>query len=163
MAYVSRILLGAFAEVGITALVDEATGYQKEKDEYQKILERYIAKELQPWLKVFGEDYYYQIYRLKGWDWNRFAVDRKNHPFAVGNITNRIVYEKLHLASRDKYHPLAYVLLLGLSLTPVFNVPDHIPDVSKMVPTEALKSPSDLSLNSRICVRLGTCFGHRGV
>src|SRR3989344_1888923 len=47
----SRILLGAFAEVGITALVDEATGYQKDKDEYQKILARYIATELQPWLK----------------------------------------------------------------------------------------------------------------
>lgn len=59
----SRILLGAAAEVGINALIDEATGYQKEKDEYQKILARYIAKELQPW--------------------------------AVANITNRIVYEKL--------------------------------------------------------------------
>lgn len=91
----SRILLGAFAEVGITALVDEATGYQKDKDEYQKILARYIATELQPWLKAFGEDYYHQIYRLKGWDWNRYAVDRKNHPWAVANITNRIVYEKL--------------------------------------------------------------------
>jgi hypothetical protein len=89
------VLLSAFATVGITALIDEATGFQKEKDEYQKILEKYIAKELQPWIKMFGEDYYYQIYRLKGWDWNRFAVDRKNHPWAVGNITNRIVYEKL--------------------------------------------------------------------
>ncbi len=91
----SRILLGAFAEVGITALIDEATGFQKDKDEYQKILARYIATELQPWLKAFGEDYYYQIYRLKGWDWNRYTVDRKNHPWAVANITNRIVYEKL--------------------------------------------------------------------
>lgn len=91
----SRILLGAFAEVGITALIDEATGFQKEKDEYQKILAKYIANELQPWLKTFGEDYYYQIYRLKGWDWNKYAVDRKNHPWAVANITNRIVYEKL--------------------------------------------------------------------
>jgi len=26
----SRILLGAFAEIGITALIDEATGYQKD-------------------------------------------------------------------------------------------------------------------------------------
>lgn len=91
----SRILLGAFAEVGITALIDEATGYQKDKDEYQKLLARYIAKELQPWLKVFGDDYYSQIYRLKGWQWERYATDRKNHPWAVANITNRIVYEKL--------------------------------------------------------------------
>lgn len=91
----AHILLSAFAKVGITALVDEATGYQKEKDEYQKLLEQYIATELQPWIKTFGEDYYFQIYRLKGWDWNRFYVDRKNHPWAVANITNRIVYEKL--------------------------------------------------------------------
>lgn len=91
----AHILLSAFAKLGITALVDEATGFQKEKDEYQKLVERYIATELQPWIKTFGDDYYYQLYRLKGWDWNRFFVDRKNHPWAVANITNRIVYEKL--------------------------------------------------------------------
>ena len=91
----AHILLSAFATVGITALIDEATGFQKEIDEYQKIFAKYIAKELQPWIKMFDNDYYYQIYRLKGWDWDRFAVDRKNHPWAVGTITNRIVYEKL--------------------------------------------------------------------
>jgi hypothetical protein len=102
------VLLSAFATVGITALIDEATGFQKEKDEYQKILEKYIAKELQPWIKMFGDDYYHAIYRLKGWDWDRFAVDRKNHPWAVANITNRIVYEKLPqgvLAELDKLEP----------------------------------------------------------
>lgn len=91
----AEILLGGLAEVGIIALVDEVTGYQKKKDEYQEILSKYIAKELQQWIKTFGEDYYYQIYRLKGWDWNRFAVDKKNHPWAVANITNRVIYEKL--------------------------------------------------------------------
>ena len=89
------ILLSAFAKVGITALIDEATGFQKEKDEYLEIVKKYIAKELQPWIKRFGDDYYQEIYRLKGWDWTRFAVDKKNHPWAVSNITNRIVYEKL--------------------------------------------------------------------
>jgi hypothetical protein len=91
----AEILLGGFAEIGIIALVDEVTGYKKKKDEYQEILAKYVAKELQQWIKAFGEDYYYQIYRLKGWDWNRFAVDKKNHPWAVAHITNRIVYEKL--------------------------------------------------------------------
>ncbi|MBU6320919.1 MAG: hypothetical protein KGI78_02100 [Patescibacteria group bacterium] len=91
----SRILLGAFATVGINALIDEATGYQKERDEYERLMARYIAKELQSWLKAFGEDYYYQIYRLKGWSWERYTKDKKNHPWAVANITNRIVYEKL--------------------------------------------------------------------
>ena len=95
VAKTAHVLLSAFADVGITALVDEATGFQKEKDEYSRILEKYIAKELQQWIKTFGEDYYFQIYRLKGLDWDRFATDKKNHPWMVANITNRIVYEKL--------------------------------------------------------------------
>lgn len=39
-----------FARVGITALVDEATGYQydREKNELQKILKAYIAEDLLP-------------------------------------------------------------------------------------------------------------------
>ena len=102
----AHLLLSAFATVGITALIDEATGFQKEKDEYQKILAKYIAEELQPWLKIFGEDYYHAIYRLKGWNWDRFYVDRKNHPWAVANITNRIVYEKLPTGVLEKLQEL---------------------------------------------------------
>lgn len=89
------VMLSAFAEVGITALIDEATGYAKDRLEYEAIIAKYVAPELQAWVKTFGEDFYYQIYRLKGWDWKRFVVDRKNHPWAVANITNRIIYEKL--------------------------------------------------------------------
>lgn len=51
----AHILLSAFADVGITALVDEATGFQKLKDEYTQIVEKYIAKELQNWIKTFGQ------------------------------------------------------------------------------------------------------------
>lgn len=98
----ARLLLGALAEVGITALIDEATGFQKLKDEYNQIIEKYIATELQNWIRTFGEDYYQQIYRLKGWDWNRFAIDKKNHPWSVANITNRIVYEKLPVGVLQK-------------------------------------------------------------
>jgi len=89
------ILLSAFAEVGITALIDEATGYTKDRQEYEAIVARYVAKEIQPWVKTFGEDYYYQIYRLKTWNWERFTVDKKNHPWSVAGITNRVIYEKL--------------------------------------------------------------------
>jgi len=99
-------LQSALAGVGITALIDEATGFQKLKDEYSAIVERYVAKELQPWIKTFGEDYYQQIYRLKGWDWNRFAVDKKNHPWAVANYTNRIIYEKLPKGILDELNRL---------------------------------------------------------
>ena len=48
----AEILLRGFARVGIIALVDEATGYQRDraKDALAKILEAFIAKELQPWV-----------------------------------------------------------------------------------------------------------------
>ena len=50
-----RILLRGFATVGIIALIDEATGYQydRDRDELNKILEAYISKELMPWTRSF--------------------------------------------------------------------------------------------------------------
>ena len=49
----AEILMRSLAKVGIVALVDEATGYQydREHDELQKILKAYISEELLPWKK----------------------------------------------------------------------------------------------------------------
>lgn len=88
-------LLSAFANIGIIALIDEATGYQKQKDAYQKLLEQFIAPEIRPWIKTFDDDYYKQLYRLLGWDWDAFRGTKKNHPSYVGKVTNRLIYEKL--------------------------------------------------------------------
>ncbi len=89
-----EVLVRGFARVGIIALVDEATGYQKERERnaLQKILEQYIAPELLPWVKTFPDDYYEQLFRLKGWQYNPLSVKR---PGVVGRLTNKIVYEKL--------------------------------------------------------------------
>jgi hypothetical protein len=89
------LLMRGFAHVGIIALVDEATGYQKKKDEYQKVLAEWIAPQLRPWLHTFDDEYYRQIYRLNGWEWDEFHSRKKQHPQVVGHFTNRIVYEKL--------------------------------------------------------------------
>ena len=61
----------AFARVGITALVDEATGYQyeREHDELQKILKAYISEELLPWQKRFPDIFYKELFRLNGWNY----------------------------------------------------------------------------------------------
>ncbi|MFA4826884.1 MAG: P63C domain-containing protein [Candidatus Shapirobacteria bacterium] len=88
-------LLGAFAEIGITALIDEATGYQKAKNEYQKILELYIAKEMRPWIMTFDDSFYIELYRLLGWTWDAYKMKKKQHPLYIGKLTNRLVYEKL--------------------------------------------------------------------
>ena len=48
------ILLRSFAKIGIIALIDEATGYQeiRRKRALAKIIETYIAEDLQAWKKI---------------------------------------------------------------------------------------------------------------
>ena len=81
--------------IGITALVDEATGYQyeREKDELQKILKAYISEELLQWQKTFPEKYYQEIFRLNGWDFTLSSI--KKRPGVVGIWTNKLIYEQL--------------------------------------------------------------------
>lgn len=90
------ILMRGLAEVGIVALVDEATGYQKDraKDALAKILEAYVAKELQPWVKTFPADYYEQLFRLYNIP---FPPEGKPQwrPSFFGHITNDVVYARL--------------------------------------------------------------------
>src|SRR4051794_8117132 len=61
-----EILMRAFAKVGIIALVDEATGYQyeREKAELQAILKVFISEEILKWQETFQIDFYKQIFRL---------------------------------------------------------------------------------------------------
>ena len=88
------ILIRGFAQIGIIALVDEATGYQRDRaaDALAKILEAFIAKELQPWVKTFPSDYYEQLFRLRGLEYPTFTVKR---PQYFGVLTNDIVYKRL--------------------------------------------------------------------
>lgn len=91
-----EVLVRAFARVGIIALVDEATGYQKDraKDALAKILESFVAKELQPWVKTFPTEYYEQLFRLYGY---QFPPEGKPQwrPQFFGKITNNVVYERI--------------------------------------------------------------------
>lgn len=89
-----EVLMRGFARVGIIALVDEATGYQKDraKDELSKILEAFVAKELQPWVKTFSVDFYEQMFRLRGLP---FPGDGLKRPQYFGHLTNDVVYRRL--------------------------------------------------------------------
>jgi P63C domain len=80
MAKYAEMIIRSVAKVGIIALIDEATGYQKQKDEYQKTLAIYIAEEMRPWVKTFKDEYYEQLYKLLDWDWHKFIAGTKNHP-----------------------------------------------------------------------------------
>jgi hypothetical protein len=90
----AEILTRGFAHVGIIALVDEATGYQgvRPQDALQKYLELLVRKELAAWAKKFPDEFYENIYRLKGWVWPGMA---KNRYSVVGHYTNDLVFERL--------------------------------------------------------------------
>ena len=89
-----EILMRAFARVGIVALIDEATGYQdvRAKDALARILEKFIAKELQPWVRTFDEEFYMHMFNLRKLDYKK---DTPKRPQYFGNLTNDIVYRRL--------------------------------------------------------------------
>lgn len=64
----AEILIRGLAEVGVIALIDEATGYQRdrERDALAKILEAFVAKEIQPYITTFPPEYYEELFRLRG-------------------------------------------------------------------------------------------------
>jgi hypothetical protein len=90
------ILMRGLAHVGIIALVDEATGYQEVRDRIalQKILEKYITDEWAKWTRTFPEDFYKNLFRLKGLTYP-YDTQSKRKPSFVGHWTNDIVYSRL--------------------------------------------------------------------
>lgn len=88
-------LLCGFAQVGIAALIDEATGYQEVRDRraLQAILDRYLREELAAWAKRFPDDFYKEMFRLKGWTWR--TLEPAKGPRCVAYYTKDVVYERL--------------------------------------------------------------------
>jgi hypothetical protein len=95
IAHQCELVMRGLARVGIVALVDEATGYQKvrKRDALAKILEAYISKELLPWAQRFPLEFYEGIYRLHNWE--DLDPASRSKPGYVGKLTNALVYERL--------------------------------------------------------------------
>ena len=90
----AEMLLRGLAKTGIVALIDEVTGYEKVRPQnaLQAYLEMIVRKELVAWAKKFPDEFYENIYKLKGWIWpgmqkNRFSV--------VAHYTRDLVYERI--------------------------------------------------------------------
>jgi hypothetical protein len=94
-----ELLMRGFSRVGIIALVDEATGYQdlRTRNALADILEKFIAKELRPWMRTFEPDFYREMFRLRGWQYQPLSMKR---PGAAAHFTNDIVYDRLAPAVR---------------------------------------------------------------
>ena len=89
-----EMLARNFAKVGIIALVDEATGYQEVRDRLalQAILDKYLSQEKAKWAKTFPDEFYKEMFRLRGWAFDPRSVKR---PGVVGHLTNDIVYSRI--------------------------------------------------------------------
>jgi hypothetical protein len=94
LAVSASMLIRGLAHIGIVALVDEATGYQEVRDKraLEAILDRYLRKELAAWAKRFPDEFYKEMFRLRGWNW---PVPNARRPGIVGTYTNDLVYERL--------------------------------------------------------------------
>ena len=101
MARQAQIILNALASVGIIALVDEATGYQTERDPeaLRLLIQAYIEREKREWEKEFPDDFYITLNRVYGSDTHVERVGGGsiviNKPQHFGNFTNKYVYGPL--------------------------------------------------------------------
>jgi hypothetical protein len=101
----AEILVRGLARVGIIALVDEATGYQeiRAKNALAQILEAFVAKELQAYVRTFPDDFYRELFRLRELDYPTGTVQR---PQYFGKLTNNIVYDRLAPGVLDELRKL---------------------------------------------------------
>lgn len=90
----AEIIVISLAKLGITALIDEATGYQEVRDRraLQALLDKYLRQEHASWAKRFPDDFYKEMFRLRGWS---YPTPGGARPGVVGIYTNDLVYERL--------------------------------------------------------------------
>ena len=88
-----RIITTSLTRIGLIALIDEVTGYQKRRDadELQQILTAYVLPEHRPWLQVVPEEFTDEIYRVYGCQ----RKARNRGPRYAGKLIRRLVYEKM--------------------------------------------------------------------
>lgn len=69
MAMNASAFLSAVAKIGLEALIDEATGYQyeREADALEVRFRVYLADELRAWEKTFPDELWLVFGRLTGW------------------------------------------------------------------------------------------------
>jgi len=98
-ALATEILIRSLSKIGIISLIDEATGYQeeRERDELQKLLSLYVREEFLPWTRRFPLEFYKEMFRLKGWEYKGNAKSP-----LVGQYTNKYVYDVLPEAVLDE-------------------------------------------------------------
>lgn len=97
-----RRFLKALTNYAIEDLVDKATGYEdiRKQKAINAIIEKFVEKDHQPWVKMFDLEFYRQVYRLNGWP---FDPENTARPGVIGKWTNDI-YERLAPGVKQELH-----------------------------------------------------------
>lgn len=92
-----EIIMIGLAKVGISALVLEACGIPStQKDYFQSILNQYIEKKLQPWVKRFPKSFFDSYKKLYG-------IEKEGKiPMHIGHFINSLIYKELGTCILDE-------------------------------------------------------------
>jgi hypothetical protein len=113
LAKQAEIILRSAAKVGIVALIDEATGFIKDKwkEEYRELFREYIRNEYRKWEPEFPNqlfDMIYSIYKLP-------RKHKNKHPQFFGRFIRKYIYTPLLnskgaiLEMLEEKNPVVYV------------------------------------------------------
>lgn len=88
----ARAFVRASAKVGIIALIDEATGYQRlrQKRALELKLQAFIAEEMQEWARMFPEEFWLELARLEG-----VSYSPRSRPLRWGKYVMMFVYDAI--------------------------------------------------------------------
>jgi len=106
------LIMRGLAEVGIVALVDEATGHieEKRKDEYRELFKDFIRQQVKEYEKEFPKQFTDNLYRF----YSLAPGTPGKHPQFFGKLTRRYIYEPLAnskgaiLEMLDEKNPVVY-------------------------------------------------------
>jgi hypothetical protein len=112
LALQAEVILRSAAKVGIVALIDEATGYirDKKKAEYRELFQDFIRTEFRQWEREFPDTFFDMIYRL----YNLRRSNGNRHPQFFGKFIRKYIYAPLAnsngaiLELLDEKNPVVY-------------------------------------------------------
>ncbi|MFC2060134.1 P63C domain-containing protein [Chloroflexota bacterium] len=86
----AEIIIRACAKVGIIALIDEVTGYQKVREDtaLQLKLQAFIADDMQDWARMFPSEFWIELARLEN-----VRYSPRNRPIRWGKYVMAFVYD----------------------------------------------------------------------
>lgn len=93
LAEKAEILQSAFARLGMIALIDEATGFQRDRshDALRILLEKYISEGMQKWIKTFPDSFFKELDKL----YDNQETKSQKRPQYYGSFINKYVYDPI--------------------------------------------------------------------